>query len=531
MLDRVRERLRDDVVQGGLHGCRRPLGDVHAHVDGDRRPAGERAQRRTEPADRELRRVNAAGEVLHLLDHRLELAFHPLEPFPGGLLRHRHVGAEPLQMERQGDQPLLCAVVQVTLDPPPRFVSRLDDSGAGRDQLRLRLCARDRGADQLGERRQPGLDLLTRHRGREHSARVPAREERQRLAPLPEPDPDHPPDVAVHDDRRTDGRREPGRAHGLRDDPAPVGEVVDPDGRSGLAHGGREARFLHRPAAADLEHRVIVRGHDLERVAGLVADDGDGRAAQDAGSLVGDRGEQLPGGCPFRRERRDTPKRCLRIGQPPQLVSRVRIGDGDGSQFGEVAQTRLRSGGKRLGALASDPHQSPHRPVHDDRRSDQRPDRRVPHGGSRPPAEDGDVVDAHRPPRGDDRRVQSGLVERPAAADREHRRVQRGDDGGRPVRVDPLDRDRVDVDRLGDGARDGGEEVARRRALGHKRGDVPQGSLLSGEPSQRRPLGRVRNGHRDELGEVLDAGVCVRPRVLLRSGQEDTPRHAVERNG
>jgi hypothetical protein len=51
-------------------------------------------------------------------------------------------------MERQGDQPLLRAVVQVTLDSPPRFVSRLDDSGAGRDELRLRLRARDRGADQ-----------------------------------------------------------------------------------------------------------------------------------------------------------------------------------------------------------------------------------------------------------------------------------------------------------------------------------------------------------------------------------------------
>jgi hypothetical protein len=57
--------------------------------------------------------------------------------------------------------------------------------------------------------------------------------------------------------------------------------------------------------------------------------------------------------------------------------------------------------------------------------------------------------------------VQSGLVERPAAADREHRRVERGDDGGRPVRVDPLDGDRVNLDRLSDGARDGGEQVAR----------------------------------------------------------------------
>jgi hypothetical protein len=130
VLDRVRERLGDNVVQTGLDGCRRPLGDVDGHVDGNRRPACERAERRTKPADRQLRRVNAAGEVLHLFDHRLQLALNLLEPFMRGVLRHRDIGADPLQMERQGDQSLLRAIVQVTLDAPPRFVSRLDDSGA-----------------------------------------------------------------------------------------------------------------------------------------------------------------------------------------------------------------------------------------------------------------------------------------------------------------------------------------------------------------------------------------------------------------
>ena len=44
-------------------------------------------------------------------------------------------------MERQGDQPLLRAVVEVALDSPPRFVSRLDDPGTRRDQLGPRLRA------------------------------------------------------------------------------------------------------------------------------------------------------------------------------------------------------------------------------------------------------------------------------------------------------------------------------------------------------------------------------------------------------
>jgi hypothetical protein len=271
-----------------------------------------------------------------------------------------------------------------------------------------------------------------------------------------------------------------------------------------------------------------VRGHDLERVGRVVAHDRDGDAAEDPGELVGDRCEQLVGRRAFGRERRDPTEGRLRVGQPPQLVPRMRVGDGHRSQLGEVAQPRLRGGGKGLGTLPADPHQPPHGPVDDDRRNDDRPDSRSLHGGSGAPAEDGGVVDSHRPSGGDDRRVEPRLVERPAAADREHRRVQRGDDGGRPIRVDPLDRDRIDVDRLRDGARDGGEQVARRRAFGHERGHVPQGCLLSGEAPERRPRRRVRDGDRDQLGEVLDAGRCVRPRKLPRCGAEDTPRHAFD---
>ena len=81
--------------------------------------------------------------------------------------------------------------------------------------------------------------------------------------------------------------------------------------------------------------------------------------------------------------------------------------------------------------------------------------------------------------------MQPGLVERPAAADRESRRVQGGDDGRRAIGVDPLDGDRVGPDRLGDCARDGGEQVAQRGAFGHEGRHLPERCVLLLQPGNR----------------------------------------------
>ena len=81
--------------------------------------------------------------------------------------------------------------------------------------------------------------------------------------------------------------------------------------------------------------------------------------------------------------------------------------------------------------------------------------------------------------------MQPGLVERPAAADRESRRVQGGDDGRRAIGVDPLDGDRVGPDRLGDCARDGGEQVAQRGAFGHEGCHLPERCVLLLQPGSR----------------------------------------------
>ena len=66
------------------------------------------------------------------------------------------------QVQGEGDEPLLGAVVQVPFDPPPRLVGGGHDPRPGGRQRSLALCVGDRGCDQLGEpgqsvpQRQPG---------------------------------------------------------------------------------------------------------------------------------------------------------------------------------------------------------------------------------------------------------------------------------------------------------------------------------------------------------------------------------------
>jgi hypothetical protein len=62
-----------------------------------------------------------------------------------------------LQIQTEGNEPLLCPVVEVALDPPPCFIASGDDSCARRDQFGARGRIRDGGRDQLCEARYPSL--------------------------------------------------------------------------------------------------------------------------------------------------------------------------------------------------------------------------------------------------------------------------------------------------------------------------------------------------------------------------------------
>ena len=116
VLDHVRQRLRDHVVRGRLDGLRQ-LDRGRLDLDGDRQPGGERLERRGEAAVGEDGRMDAASELAQLVERGGELLARGLEHRLG----RRRVAADlrlgEAQRERERDEPLLGAVVEVPLEP------------------------------------------------------------------------------------------------------------------------------------------------------------------------------------------------------------------------------------------------------------------------------------------------------------------------------------------------------------------------------------------------------------------------------
>ena len=150
------------------------------------------------------------------------------------------VRAEPprqeAQLDREPDEPLLRAVVQVALELAPRGVRRLDDPRPRLLQLRARVDVRDRLPDQLGERVQALLGV-----GGERRAGA-ARGHRA-------------PQLSLDHDRRAHARVHPGLAHLLRVGALELLVGVGPRGPAGPLH-----LLEHRPGV-ERDRRV-----DRERV-------------------------------------------------------------------------------------------------------------------------------------------------------------------------------------------------------------------------------------------------------------------------
>src|SRR5262245_27436298 len=95
--------------------------------------------------------MDAARQLTQLLDRHGELRVRAVQELLGGI----RIGAEPGVRKVQGDghrdEALLSAVVEVALDPPPLFVGRGAESGAGRSQLSPCLLVRQRKGDELRE--------------------------------------------------------------------------------------------------------------------------------------------------------------------------------------------------------------------------------------------------------------------------------------------------------------------------------------------------------------------------------------------
>ena len=105
--------------------------------------------------------MDAARELAQLVEALGELllrAWRAARARPAGSFSS--FALDQPQVERERDEPLLRAVVQVALEPPALGVAGLDDARARRRQLLVRVGVRQRLRDELGEVAQPLLVAL-----------------------------------------------------------------------------------------------------------------------------------------------------------------------------------------------------------------------------------------------------------------------------------------------------------------------------------------------------------------------------------
>ena len=158
VLDRVRERLAGDVVGDSLHVRRRAIArrlELDRHRGGPREILERRGQALVEP-----RRAQPGRDRPQVADRRRHLVDRGVEGGRQDLRLPGQRALQPPQHDAERHEPLLRAVVQVALEPPPLLVTGLRDPRA-------------RGLDlgELQAQLDPQAAELHRHRrGVEHRA-------------------------------------------------------------------------------------------------------------------------------------------------------------------------------------------------------------------------------------------------------------------------------------------------------------------------------------------------------------------------
>ena len=135
VLGGVGQRLADDEVGGGLDLVGEAPIDRHVQMCRKRRAAAEFVERGREPALGEQRRVDAVGQLAQLRERERERFAGLAHERSGRRRLARELCLEQPERHRDRDEPLLGAVVEVALDPPPLGVGRLDQPRARRLQL------------------------------------------------------------------------------------------------------------------------------------------------------------------------------------------------------------------------------------------------------------------------------------------------------------------------------------------------------------------------------------------------------------
>jgi hypothetical protein len=133
VLGEVGQRLADHEVRRCLDRPWQPPGRDLDQRDRHRGAGGERGERRAEAFVGQDRRVDPAGQLAQLADRQAQLLRRAAQRLHQTGVRG---GAERcelppggVQRQRQGQQALLRAVVEVALDPPAFLVAGLHDPG------------------------------------------------------------------------------------------------------------------------------------------------------------------------------------------------------------------------------------------------------------------------------------------------------------------------------------------------------------------------------------------------------------------
>ena len=168
VLGGVLEALETAEVDGVLDSLGVAADPGVVDADGDRRAARHPGEREGDPALREGLRVDAARHGAQLVDRRVDLGAEALEHRP--LLGSVDLLPRERQVDPQRHEPLLGAVVQVALDPPPLGMPGLQDAGLGGAQLSLEVAVLHRqqrrgrrGVHQLGILGERLVDHHRRH--------------------------------------------------------------------------------------------------------------------------------------------------------------------------------------------------------------------------------------------------------------------------------------------------------------------------------------------------------------------------------
>ncbi len=261
------------------------------------------------------------------------------------------------QVQGEGDQALLRAVVQIALDAAAGGVGGGDDPCPGCSQGGLRLGVGDRGGGQFSEAGQSrlGVGRQRLHAGRSHHHDAP--------------------EASLDDDWYTDGRADPVLADGFGNVTRGPGVVVDPGRPARLEHHGVQIVPAEPPPGADRELRTgpVPRGDHRSRTVGAVPAHGRVISVQQPPGLLGDRGQYLGRRRRFGHERRYPPERGLFLRELAQFDPGLGVGDRGRDQFGKPGQPGLGVLRQRL-VPGSHDHDAPQAPFHAHRYADGRAD-------------------------------------------------------------------------------------------------------------------------------------------------------------